>query len=349
MSTEATETIEAVEEISPEVAEVMGGLFGNSFEEESEEEPEEKTTETKETANNREEELLAKAEKEDLTPEEIKELQDAGYDVKSVDDNYIDTLSKKLEKGEDLTEEEISTLEKAGYKVEEVDDTPEWHPSEQTEVLYELYGKKPETAEEERELAQKAIQDYHKISSTFNGLMDNDPEFKQVLEKMLKDGIDFRSAAALYLGLEDIAPDPEDKEEYAKYMRLKVEKELQQEQAVTREKERKKNMKDSQGKILGFFEKNNLPKSQQDEVLRVMDDFITSFNEGRLDKYVDVIFKGLYADQTAKKAAEQAAVVERNRKYIIEKKKKAVAAPIKSKSVDQEPSTIPEGIKGMFQ
>lgn len=284
-------------------------------------------------------ELMKKDEEGELTEEEIKELNDAGYEQEEPD--RIDELKAQLEAGEEidydeLSEEEVKALEEAGYQAVEVSE-PVVLEDVEREVLSSLNENLDfEDPDAVRQAQVGAMKQFSQIVSSIDAVASTNPEAQAFLTKLITQGenFNFMTEMAIALGNEDLAPQPGE-EGFAEYEKARIKQEFEQEQAKKKAKERNENLSQSQGRVKQYFQDNKVPMDRQQKILDAMNDYVIAFNQGNIDKYIDVIAKGLFRDQDIETETTKATVKAKNRQWI--QKRKQVSKPqVKSSNVSPE-------------
>jgi hypothetical protein len=326
-----------------------------STEEKKPEKTKSEDTQLQEMSEDRLNELTAKAEKENLTEEEVAELKAAGHEV-GVQEPSVDEILAQMANGEqvdltDLSEETINALKEKGVEIVEIgDDTSvKWIAPDIAGDLQQMYGDQFDvnTIEGFNEAAKDVLNKYNTITNNLNGVLENSPELQKIMEAMMK-GSDFMSAASLELGIEDLNPSPGD-DGYEAWVEAKAQKKIQKDAEKKRQDEIKANWKTSQDNVVRYFKDNEVPKDRQTKIVNTLDALVNDYAQGKVDGYVDLIAKGLYADADSKKQAQQAVAKELNKRYIIQKKNVGSKPSVRSASVDVQPGTQSlEQVKKLF-
>jgi hypothetical protein len=330
------------------------GQEAQEEEEEEELEPEKETEEAPvvEMSDERFEELSEKAKTGELSKEEIAELKAAGNEVEAP--SRLDDLKAKLDAGEeldakDLTDDELSQLEADGYAVED-EPEPVVLDDIEIEVLKSLNEdldfKDPEAVRKARIVM---AQNFSNVVSSFEAASNANPEAQEFLTNMLEKGdkFDFRTEVAIMLGVEEVAPQPGE-DGFREYEKARIKQEYERDQAKKDNKKRLDTLEQSRKRVKDYFETNEVPKAKASKTAEVLNDFVLSFNQGNVDKYLDVIYKGLFRDEDVSNAAKNADIKAKNGQFIIRKRQGAKPA-VKSASIKSKSTTSEEAyIKEMF-
>jgi len=320
----------------------------------SEETPSEEAP-VSEMTDDRFNELVTKAESEELSEEELTELKDAGHEV-GVEDPSVEEILELIKNGEDVdatnfSEETINALAEQGVEIDSEEEPVEWQAPEVASEFQDLVGDQFDVSTQEgfNEAAKNVINQYKTITSNLNGVLEQSPELQKVIADMMEGKSDFMTAAALHLGFEDLAPSPGD-DGYEAFVKAKTQKEIDKEALKKEQTQVKENWKKSQENTVQYFKDNEVSQDRRKTVVDAIDDFVAKYAKGNVDpKYVEIFTKGLFADTDSSSKAKQEVAKALNKRYVIKKKNVGGKPTVRSTSVDAGVSTNSlDGIKRMF-
>jgi hypothetical protein len=207
-----------------------------------------------------------------------------------------------------------------------------------TEALAEFYDQPIQTADdmvlalgkvkERLTDTEKRLEEETKANETLVSILEDSPDLSKLIQG-LASGRNFLEVLEEVVGdVNDLAPDPVDNpEEYHKYMRSKVEREIQLKQEKDAREAQEKALGENRKKTLvildQFQQSKKIDTSKRNEFLTKIDTTINNAIDGVLTtEFLEMMWKGMNYDVDVVKASAQAKIEGRNEGIVAAKQKK---------------------------
>lgn len=255
----------------------------------------------------RAEELLGKSEKEGLTDEEAKELEEMGYVEEKADESNTDKDPLAVEEEVEAKEEEV------------------WEAPSYVDQLNELYPDSSfEKAEDVEDAVYSLIADQKANNEANKNLeiaIQEDPEFasfieavvvkkKSVAEAANEAGIDFSEAI----------PEPGE-DGYDEYIIAREERKKATKRATEFKLKRDQNLQKSVVKVKRFFSENNITQEDAGKIGDELDKVYEGIYNGDVpEKLIQFIYDGMKAPEQIKNAETMGRLKGRNEQIVTKRR-----------------------------
>jgi hypothetical protein len=330
-----TDQVAEIEQAEPSLFDELEGMAENQSEEESSEEMTvfdelmviaEGEPEKPEEVDKKVTDLTTKAEKEDLSKEEIKFLEDQGYEIKAEEaENDEPVAEEKPEKEEEKPKED--------HKTAFDDFLSKAYPGQAFESREEKEARVLERINQDQEAHQNLIK-----------IFEESPEVSDLVNYFMEHPNATIAQAVHEIGLDiSAAPEP-GKEGYKEYILAEERAKSQKEEAKKQQKINEENRIKSVEEANGFIKRNNMTEEMGRELFDSILRDVDNFSKNTISKeYMEMRQKAMNYDKDIVAAEAKGEVKGQNKKIIIQKKaKKGDKIPVLNGGASIQDSKVSE-------
>tara|TARA_B100000287_G_scaffold74613_2_gene66451 strand:- start:1004 stop:2152 length:1149 start_codon:yes stop_codon:yes gene_type:complete len=285
-------------------------------------------------------------EKEEVANEEESVSEDTDNKEEATEEVDVEARVKELSEKEDLSDDEVKFLEDNGYEVtveeteESKEETVEDAKTEEKEIgipqyaktLLNLYpGEKIENNDEAEGLLMKHLENEQNVTNQLGEIIKSNPELSDVLKDMMNNKTDFMTAITTHLDIEGSKPVPGD-DNYEQYVEQKILKKQQKEQEKQRLAVLEQNKKSSAEIANSYVKEKGFDTNTRSEFFTKIDAVVQSLNQGKVDdQMLDIFFKGMNYEKDIAVAEKKGEIIGANKKiFTIKRKEQAVMPKVAS-------------------
>ena len=285
-------------------------------------------------------------EQEEVANEEESVSEDTDNKEEATEEVDVEARVKELSEKEDLSDDEVKFLEDNGYEVtveeteESKEETVEDAKTEEKEIgipqyaktLLNLYpGEKIENNDEAEGLLMKHLENEQNVTNQLGEIIKSNPELSDVLKDMMNNKTDFMTAITTHLDIEGSKPVPGD-DNYEQYVEQKILKKQQKEQEKQRLAVLEQNKKSSAEIANSYVKEKGFDTNTRSEFFTKIDAVVQSLNQGKVDdQMLDIFFKGMNYEKDIAVAEKKGEIIGANKKiFTIKRKEQAVMPKVAS-------------------
>ena len=281
-------------------------------------------------------------EKEEVAKEEESVSEDTENKEEATEQVDVDARVKELQQKEELSDDEVKFLEDNGYEVtveeteESKEETVEDKQTEEKEIgipqyaetLLNLYpGEKIDNKDEAEGLLMKHLENEQNVTNQLGEIIKGNPELSDVLKDMMQNKTDFMTAITTHLDIEGSKPVPGD-DNYEQYIEQKVLRKQQREQEKQRHAVLEENKKSSAEVANSYVKDKGFDANTKSEFFNKIDSVVQNLNQGKVDdQMLDIFFKGMNYEKDVAVAEKKGEIIGANKKIFTIKRKEQVAMP----------------------
>lgn len=280
-------------------------------------------------------------EQEEVANEEESVSEDTDNKEEATEEVDVDARVKELQEKEELSDDEVKFLEDNGYEVtveqeEGTEETVEDTKTEEKEIgipqyaetLLNLYpGEKIENKDEAEGLLMKHLENEQNVTNQLGEIIKGNPELSDVLKDMMQNKTDFMTAITTHLDIEGSKPVPGD-DNYEQYIEQKILRKQQKEQEKQRLTILEENKKSSAEVANSYVKDKGLDTNTRSEFFGKIDAVVQSLNQGKVDdQMLDIFFKGMNYEKDIAVAEKKGEIIGANKKIFTVKRKEQAVMP----------------------
>ena len=294
--------------------------------------------------------------KEEVAKEEEESVSEDTDNKEATEKVDVESRVKELQEKEELTDDEVKFLEDNGYEVtvEEKEETVQENKEEvkneedigipkYAETLLNLYpNEKIDSKDEAESLLNRHLENEKNVTNQLGNIIKNNPELSDVLKDMMNNKTDFMTAITTHLDIEGSKPVPGD-DNYEQWVEQKIIRKQQKEQEQKRIEILEQNKKSSAEVANSYVKDKGLDTNTRSEFFTKIDAVVQSLNQGKVDdQMLDIFFKGMNYEKDIAVAEKKGEIMGANKKIFTIKRKEGAVMPkvtsnsaIKSKQEQQ--------------
>ncbi len=280
-------------------------------------------------------------ETEEVAKEEESVSEDTDNKEEATEEVDVESRVQELQKKEELSDDEVKFLEDNGYEVtvegkeeETVQDNKEEEKVEEigipqyAETLLNLYpNEKIDSKDEAEGLLMKHLENEQNVTNQLGEIIKGNPELSDVLKDMMNNKTDFMTAITTHLDIEGSKPVPGD-DNYEEWVEQKILRKQQQEQEKNRLQVLEQNKKSSAEVANSYVKGKGFDNNTRSEFFNKIDTVVQSLNQGKVDdQMLDIFFKGMNYEKDIAVAEKKGEIMGANKKIFTIKRKEANVMP----------------------